>query len=82
MNLVDLETFTAMAKLGGLARAAGALNTVQSNVTGRLKALETEFGARLFERHSRGVALTAAGRRLLPYAGRIQALVAEARRGR
>ena len=80
MDLVDLETFAAVAKHGGLTRAAGALNTVQSNVTGRLKALEAELGARLFERHSRGVALTAAGQRLLPYAGRIQALVAEARR--
>ena len=38
------------------------------------------MGARLFERHSRGVALTAAGRRLLPYAGRIRALAADARR--
>ena len=79
MDLVDLGTFAAVARHGGVTRAAGALNTVQSNVTARLKALETELGARLFERHSRGVALTAAGRRLLPYAGRIQALVEEAR---
>ena len=49
--------------------------TVQSNVTGRLKRLEAELGARLFERHSRGVALTTAGQRLLPYAERIQALL-------
>jgi DNA-binding transcriptional LysR family regulator len=80
MELVDLETFAAIARHGGVTRAAAALNTVQSNVTARLKALETELGARLFERHSRGVVLTAAGQRLLPYAGRVQALVAEARR--
>ncbi len=80
MDLLDLETFAAVAEHGGVTRAAGALHTVQSNVTARLKALEAELGARLFERHSRGVALTAAGRRLLPYAGRIRALAADARR--
>src|SRR5947209_13193006 len=80
MDLVDLGTFAAVAEHGGVTRAAGALNTVQSNVTGRLKGLEAELGARLFERHSRGVALTTAGQRLLPYAERIQALVADARR--
>jgi LysR family transcriptional regulator, cell division regulator len=79
MDLVDLETFAAVAKHGGVTRAASALNTVQSNVTGRLKRLEAELGACLFERHSRGVALTTAGQRLLPYAERIQAMVAEAR---
>ncbi|RYI25708.1 MAG: LysR family transcriptional regulator, partial [Acetobacteraceae bacterium] len=80
MELVDLETFAAIARHGGVTRAAAAMNTVQSNVTARLKALELELGARLFERHSRGVVLTAAGQRLLPYAGRVQALVAEAHR--
>ena len=80
MELVDLETFAAIARHGGVTRAAAAMNTVQSNVTARLKALELELGARLFERHSRGVVLTAAGQRLLPYAGRVRALVAEARR--
>jgi DNA-binding transcriptional LysR family regulator len=80
MDLVDLATFAAVAEHGGVTRAAGALNTVQSNVTARLKALEAELGARLFERHSRGVALTAAGHRLLPYAERIRALAADARR--
>ena len=34
----------------------------------------------LFERHSRGVSLTAAGRRLLPYADRVARLLADARR--
>nr|WP_242482008.1 LysR family transcriptional regulator [Paracraurococcus ruber] len=78
--MLDLETFAAVARHGDITRAAGALNTVQSNVTARLQVLERELGARLFERHSRGVVLTAAGQRLLPYAGRIRALVDEARR--
>jgi DNA-binding transcriptional LysR family regulator len=61
-------------------RAAAELNTVQSNVTARIRALETELGCPLFERHSRGVALTAAGQRLLPYARRVAWLLADAAR--
>ena len=61
-----------------LTRAAGELNTVQSNVTNRIRALETEIGTPLFERHARGMTLTDAGRRLLPYADRLNALSNEA----
>ena len=63
---------------GGITRAADELNTVQSNVTQRVKALEAEIGTALFERHSRGMTLTGAGRRLLPYAQRMAALSREA----
>jgi LysR family transcriptional regulator, cell division regulator len=78
MELSDLVTFSTVARLGGITRAADELNTVQSNVTNRVKALEAEIGARLFERHSRGMTLTGAGRRLLPYAQRMAALSREA----
>ncbi len=80
MDAADLRVFAAVARLGGMSRAAGALHTVQSNVTQRIRLLEAELGAPLFERHSRGVTLTPAGRRLLPYAERIAALIAEAER--
>ncbi len=80
MDAGDLRIFEAVARLGGMNRAAAELNTVQSNVTARIRALEEELGASLFERHSRGVALTAAGRRLLPYAGRVRDTLEEARR--
>jgi DNA-binding transcriptional LysR family regulator len=63
-----------------MSRAAAALNTVQSNVTARVRLLEQELGVTLFERHSRGVTLTTAGRRLLPYARRARDLFDEARR--
>jgi DNA-binding transcriptional LysR family regulator len=43
-----------------------------------VKALEAEIGTALFERHSRGMTLTGAGRRLLPYAQRMAALSREA----
>lgn len=78
MELTDLQTFAAVARTGGITRAAETLNTVQSNVTQRIKALEAEIGAALFERHSRGMTLTGAGRRLLPYAQRMAALSREA----
>jgi DNA-binding transcriptional LysR family regulator len=78
VELTDLLTFSAVARTGGITRAAEELNTVQSNVTQRVKALEAEIGAALFERHSRGMTLTGAGRRLLPYAQRMAALSREA----
>ena len=78
MELIGLVTFSAVARTGGITRAADELNTVQSNVTQRIKALEAEIGTVLFERHSRGMTLTGAGRRLLPYAQRMAALSREA----
>src|SRR5881394_3059858 len=78
MELSDIQTFAAVARLGGITRAADELNTVQSNVTQRVKSLEAEIGTALFERHSRGMTLTGAGRRLLPYAQRMTALSREA----
>ncbi|MFB6462981.1 LysR family transcriptional regulator [Bradyrhizobium tunisiense] len=78
MELSDLQTFAAVARTGGITRAAAELNTVQSNVTQRVKALEAEIGAALFERHSRGMTLTGAGKRLLPYAQKMAALSREA----
>lgn len=78
MELSDIKTFAAVARAGGITRAAEELNTVQSNVTQRVKALEAEIGTPLFERHSRGMTLTAAGKRLLPYAQKMTALSHEA----
>jgi LysR family transcriptional regulator, cell division regulator len=78
MELTDLLTFSTVARCGGITRAAGELNTVQSNVTNRIRALEAEVGVPLFDRHSRGMTLSAAGRRLLPYAERLAALSREA----
>jgi DNA-binding transcriptional LysR family regulator len=80
MDAGDLRIFEAVARLGGMNRAAGELNTVQSNVTARIRLLEDELGTPLFHRHSRGVVLTPAGRRLLPYAARVRLLLDEARR--
>lgn len=80
MDAADLKVFEAVARLGGMNRAAEELNTVQSNVTQRIKRLEEDLGTGLFDRHSRGVSLTAAGKRLLPYARDIRNTLDDARR--
>ena len=80
MDASDLRYFEAVARLGGMNRAAAALNTVQSNVTARVRDLEDELGVKLFRRHSRGTELTRAGERLLPYATKVARMLAEARR--
>jgi LysR family transcriptional regulator, cell division regulator len=80
VDTADLKVFEAVARAGGMNKAAAELHTVQSNVTARVRALEDELGTALFERHSRGVALTGAGERLLPYARRVAWLLADAAR--
>jgi DNA-binding transcriptional LysR family regulator len=79
MDVADLKVFEAVARHGSMNRAATELHTVQSNVTARIRALEREVGVSLFQRHVRGVSLTPAGQRMLPYAARIAKLVSDAR---
>ncbi len=80
MDARDLAVFAAVARAGGITRAARTLHTVQSNVTQRIRILEAELGVPLFHRRSRGVTLTSAGEQLLPYAERIGRLIDEAKR--
>lgn len=78
MNSIELGVFAAVAQAGGIGRAAARLNTVQSNVTQRVRALEDKLGVALFHRSKRGVTLTTVGARLLPYATRVAELLEEA----
>ena len=78
MDINDLRILNAVAKHGSMNRAARELNTVQSNVTARVRQLEDELMVPLFVRHSRGVTLSDAGRRLLSYSGPIDTLLKEA----
>jgi LysR family transcriptional regulator, cell division regulator len=80
MDSADLRVFEAVARYGSMNRAAAALHTVQSNVTARIRNLEGDLGCRLFDRRPSGVVLTRAGQRLLPYARRIESLIADAGR--
>jgi DNA-binding transcriptional LysR family regulator len=79
MDVADLKVFEAVARHGSMNKAASELHTVQSNVTARIRALEREVGVALFNRNVRGVSLTPAGQRMLPYAARIAKLVTDAK---
>ncbi len=80
MDAADLRVCEAVARTGSVCRAAPALSTVQSNVSVRIRSLEDRLDVTLFDRHIRGVTLTAAGIRLVPYAGRIRGLLRDAHR--
>lgn len=76
-DLKDLRCFVATYELGGFARAARALNTVQSSVSARIKRLEHLIGAPLFERKHRCIAATAKGDLLYQHAKRVLGQVDE-----
>ena len=73
MELYQLRSFAAVAELGHLTRAADRLHVSQPALSAQIKALEDELGVALFERVSSGMALTTAGRRLLPEAQKVVA---------
>ncbi|MDC8753841.1 LysR family transcriptional regulator [Erythrobacter sp. sf7] len=65
MDLGTLRTFLAAAETGSFSGAAKRVNASPSSVTERIKQLEHQLAARLFERDKRGCRLTAAGRKFL-----------------
>jgi len=68
MELRHLRYFAAVAELAHMGRAAERLRVAQSALSRQLQDLEREVGAVLFERHPRGVRLTAAGEAFLVHA--------------
>lgn len=60
--MTSLVQALAVAEYLSFNRAAYALGTSQSSVSARIRALEEELGVLLFERNTRGVRLTEAGR--------------------
>lgn len=72
-----LRTFVAISETGNFTQAAGLVGRTQSAVSMQMKRLEETVGATLFERRSRGVALTRQGSELLTNARRIVALLDE-----
>jgi DNA-binding transcriptional LysR family regulator len=79
MHTDHLRLFLTIARHRSLSRAAAELDLGQATVSERLKALETEMGADLFERQGRGVTLTPAGEAFRPYAERALEVLREAR---
>ena len=79
MDLADLRMFRTIVEAGSVTRAAERLNTVQSNVTTRLRQLEEDLGTPLFDRINRRLVITPAGTLLAGYAEKLLSLADEAR---
>ena len=68
LNYHHLRLFRAIAREGGLTRAADRVNLSQSALSTQLQKLEAQLGHALFERTGRRLVLTEAGRIALDYA--------------
>ena len=74
------NAFLATARDSSISAASDRLSLSQPALSKQIAELERDLGVRLFERRSRGVALTEAGKLLLPYARRIGFAAADAER--
>lgn len=74
MELKHLRTFLALSEIRNFTRTAEKLHFAQSNVTTHIQQLERELNVQLFERIGKRIALTPAGKELIPYAVRMLAL--------
>ncbi|OGB20566.1 MAG: LysR family transcriptional regulator [Burkholderiales bacterium RIFCSPLOWO2_02_FULL_57_36] len=81
MDLTQLRAFVTVAREGNLTRAAERLHLTQPAVSLQIKALQASLDLQLFARTPSGMALTDDGVKLLPYAERVMASVAEFRQG-
>lgn len=71
MDRYLLRYFLAVAELGSFSKAATRVSITQPTLSVGIAKLESEVGARLFERTTRRVSLTPAGSRFLTHARRI-----------
>ena len=79
MEILQVETFLAVATYGGFHRAAEALRISQPAVSARISTLEESLGTRLFEREHGKFSLSLAGKALRPHAEQLLRQVAIAR---
>ncbi|WP_336659154.1 LysR family transcriptional regulator [Leucobacter sp. USHLN153] len=79
MDFVHLETFMAVVEHGSITAAANYLLRAPSNVSTRIKQLETSLGLTLFVRESRSTRLSDDGERFLEYAQQILQLAEDAK---
>ncbi len=70
MDLRQLRFFLAVAEELNFRRAAEKIHATQPALSRRIQALEHELGVSLFERNTRNVSLTPAGRRFMTAARR------------
>ncbi|MGH7285461.1 MAG: LysR family transcriptional regulator [Polyangiaceae bacterium] len=80
MDASLLATLRKVAETGKISAAARLLHLSQPAVTAQVRKLESQCGQPLVTRSVKGVTLTQAGLRLLPYAEKIDGLLADAQR--
>ncbi len=80
MELSQLRAFYEIARSGSLTKGAEKLCITQPALSRQVESLEKSVGVSLFNRHSRGVYLTEAGRRLFEYVEQMLRLADEAER--
>lgn len=68
LDLRGLRSFVAVASAGSISAAAESQHIAQPALSVQVKQLEEHLGTPLFDRHARGVTLTAAGDRFLVHA--------------
>jgi DNA-binding transcriptional LysR family regulator len=71
LELVSLSLFSLVARSGSISKGAALAHLAVGAASKRITDLEAAVGVALFERHSRGITLTAAGHALLQHAQRI-----------
>jgi LysR family transcriptional regulator, glycine cleavage system transcriptional activator len=74
--LSGLRLFEAAARCGSFKRAAQQLNLTPGALSHGIDSLEQWLNVQLFERKTRGVVLTAAGRQYLPYVSEALSMIA------
>ncbi len=67
MELTQLKSFVAVAHEGHMTRAAKQLHVTQPALSAQISKLEDELGQRLFDRSSKGMSLTEAGKTFLTH---------------
>ncbi len=72
LNWDDLRLFLAVARAGGLAKAAPATDVSSPTLSRRMRAFERAVGVVLFDRRRDGYEITAAGRELLVHAEEVE----------
>ncbi len=80
MEIHQLRYFVAVADEGNFSRAAAKVRVAQPSLSQQIRKLEAEIGQPLFDRLSRSVVLTEAGRCFIEYARQILASIGDARR--
>jgi DNA-binding transcriptional LysR family regulator len=80
MEIHQLRYFVAVAEEGSFSRAAAREHVAQPSLSQQIQKLEAEMDHRLFDRLSRSVVVTEAGKCLLEYARKILLEIAESRR--